>query len=75
LSTSLAKCIDKIIDRNPHKIGKCIAGTKVDIVDITKVDISLYSDVILFASHLFDEVTEELEMAGFKGQIHILEVE
>jgi len=74
LSTRLTHCIDKVIDKNPYKIGKKIAGSKVDIVDINKAGISSYSDVILFASHLFDEVTKELKVAGFRGKVHILEV-
>ena len=51
------------------KIGKCMPGTEIPVVDETK----LYSDqpdcAIIFSWHIADELAPKLKAKGFRGQL------
>ncbi len=51
------------------KIGKCMPGTQIPVVDETK----LYSDqpdcAVIFSWHIADELAPKLKAKGFRGQL------
>jgi hypothetical protein len=51
------------------KIGKCMPGTQIPVVDEAK----LYSDqpdcAVIFSWHIADELAPKLKAKGFRGQL------
>ena len=73
LSSAAVERIDVVLDINLKKNNKIISGTTVKIKHIDDYDLSKIDCIVLFASHIFDEVRYDLRYRGYMGELLVLE--
>tara|TARA_B100000768_G_scaffold24985_1_gene22900 strand:+ start:681 stop:1823 length:1143 start_codon:yes stop_codon:yes gene_type:complete len=73
LSSAAVERIDVVLDINLKKNNKIISGTTVKIKHIDDYDLSKIDCIVLFASHIFDEVKHDLRDRGYMGELLVLE--
>ena len=74
LSPIAKQKIDVILDINLNKHNKIISGSSVQIKHIDRYDISEIDCIILFASHIFEEVKHALTIRGYTGKLLMMEL-
>ena len=61
--------IDYVMEvKGSHKIGKCIPGTLIPIVDESKLFEDQPDYALLFSWHIADELIPKLRQKGYKGK-------
>ena len=74
LSPIAKQKIDVILDININKHNKIISGSSVQIKHIDRYDISEIDCIVLFASHIFEEVEHALTIRGYTGKLLMMEL-
>jgi len=74
LSPIAAKKIDVILDINLMKTNKNIAGSNIKVKHIDDCKLDDIDCIVLFASHIFDEVRRDLYKRGYTDKILILDI-
>ena len=74
LSPIAKQKIDVILDINLNKHNKIISGSSVQIKHIDRYDISEIDCIVLFASHIFEEVEHALTIRGYTGKLLMMEL-
>ena len=66
IDDGMIECVTEIT--GSHKIGKYIPGTRIPVVDETKVYKEQPDYLILFSWHIADELIPKIKAKGYKGK-------
>lgn len=69
LSSNLASKLCFIVDKNIEKHGRILQSIPVLVQGPDNVSFDKYDFIVLFADHLINEVSDDLNLRGFKGEI------